>query len=165
MYQSSNRWPTVDASAAPSARKVPNGSAYFMSPLRNATSVRPTIEPAIDAIINVTSVSFQPTNAPIIASIFTSPMPSPERQGASDERFHVTGQQLCLGLRELAIQRYGLLAKTVLHKWGVRKTDDFGTIVYAMIDRAELRSSDRDSIEDFAGVYDFDEAFEQACPR
>ncbi|HNB60262.1 MAG TPA: hypothetical protein PL072_03875 [Phycisphaerales bacterium] len=89
----------------------------------------------------------------------------PERQGASDERFHVTGQQLCLGLRELAIQRYGLLAKTVLHKWGVRKTDDFGTIVYAMIDRAELRSSDRDSIEDFAGVYDFDEAFEQACPR
>mgnify|MGYP000873718654 FL=1 len=89
----------------------------------------------------------------------------PERQGASDERFHVTGQQLCLGLRELAIQRYGLLAKTVLHKWGVRKTDDFGTIVYAMIDRAELRSSDRDSIEDFAGVYDFDEAFELACPR
>lgn len=79
--------------------------------------------------------------------------------GPPDERRHVTGQQLCMGLRDLAITRYGLLAKTVLHRWGVRKSDDFGTIVYAMIDRGELRSSDRDSIDDFKGVFDFAEAF------
>lgn len=85
----------------------------------------------------------------------------PARDASPDERYHVTGQQLCLGLRDLAIQRYGLLARTVLHKWNVRRTDDFGTIVYAMIDREELRSSERDSIDDFAGVYDFDEAFAQ----
>lgn len=84
------------------------------------------------------------------------------RDATPDERFHVSGQQLCMGLRDLAIQRYGLLARTVLNKWNVHRTDDFGTIVYAMIDREELRSSERDSIEDFAGVYDFDEAFATA---
>lgn len=78
---------------------------------------------------------------------------------APDERFHVTGQQLCLGLRDMAIERYGMLARTVLNKWGVRRTDDFGVIVYALIDRGELRSSERDCFEDFCGVYDFDESF------
>jgi uncharacterized repeat protein (TIGR04138 family) len=73
------------------------------------------------------------------------------------ERRHVSGQQLCLGLKDLAIQRWGLLAPTVLRKWGIRATDDFGTIVYALIDRKELRASERDSLDDFKGVFDFDE--------
>ncbi len=82
-------------------------------------------------------------------------------QAMPDERRHVSGQQLCLGLRDLAIARYGMLAKTVLNRWGVYKTDDFGTLVYAMIDRGELRASENDTINDFRGVYDFAEAF--AC--
>jgi uncharacterized repeat protein (TIGR04138 family) len=76
-----------------------------------------------------------------------------------DERKHVSGQQLCLALKDFAVLRYGLLAGTVLSRWGIRKTDDFGTIVYAMIDRGELRASERDSIDDFKGVFDFAEAF------
>lgn len=76
------------------------------------------------------------------------------------EKRHVSGQQLCLGLRELAQQRWGMLAGTVLRKWRVTRTDDFGTIVYAMIDRAELKASEGDSIDDFRGVFDFDEAFQ-----
>ncbi len=90
---------------------------------------------------------------------------SPVRAGdapaaaASDESRHITGQQLCLGLKDFAIRRYGLLAGTVLSRWGVRTTEDFGTMVYALIDREELRASDRDTIEDFKGVYDFAEAF------
>lgn len=72
---------------------------------------------------------------------------------------HVSGQQLCNGLRDYAIKRYGLLARTVLHRWNVRRTDDFGKIVFAMIDAGVMRKSDEDSIEDFKGVYDFDEAF------
>lgn len=72
---------------------------------------------------------------------------------------HVTGQELCLGLRDLAVERYGMLARTVLGRWGIRSTKDFGRIVYAMIDLGLLRKSDDDSPEDFHGVYDFDEAF------
>ncbi|MBY0312469.1 MAG: hypothetical protein K2W85_10390 [Phycisphaerales bacterium] len=77
-----------------------------------------------------------------------------------DDQRHVSGQQLCLGLRDLALQRYGLLAHTVLTRWGVRKTEDFGVIVYAMIDRKELRAGDRDCYDDFKSVYDFAEAFD-----
>lgn len=77
----------------------------------------------------------------------------------TDESRHVSGQQLCLGLRDFSIERYGLLAQTVLSRWGIRRTEDFGVIVYAMIDRKELRSSPADSFEDFQGVFDFDEAF------
>ena len=80
----------------------------------------------------------------------------------ADERRHVTGQQLCMGLKKLAIERYGLLARAVLSKWGIRATDDFGVIVYALIDRSELRQGDRDSFEDLKGVFCFDDAFVEA---
>lgn len=87
------------------------------------------------------------------------PPPANELGELPDDSRHVSGQQMCFGLRDLALQRYGMLASTVLNRWSIRKTDDFGTIVYAMIDRKELRASDRDSIEDFRDVYDFAEAF------
>lgn len=72
---------------------------------------------------------------------------------------HVSGQQLCLGLRDYAIDRYGPLARTVLSRWGIRKTEDFGRIVFDMIDAGIMRRTEDDSIEDFMNVYDFEEAF------
>jgi uncharacterized repeat protein (TIGR04138 family) len=80
------------------------------------------------------------------------PEPAPKER-------HVSGQQLCLGLRDYALQQYGMLARTVLSRWGIRKTEDFGRIVFAMIDGGLMRRSDQDTIEDFRGVYDFEEAF------
>lgn len=72
---------------------------------------------------------------------------------------HISGQQLCDGLREMARERYGALALTVLHRWGVRSTADFGVIVYALIDRGEMRCSDEDRFDDFLQRYDFEQAF------
>lgn len=83
----------------------------------------------------------------------------PNQAQPTEKSRHVSGRQLCLGLRDLALQRYGLLAPTVLRRWGVRKTDDFGVIVYAMIDRGEMKCSEDDRFEDFRDVYDFHEAF------
>ncbi len=80
----------------------------------------------------------------------------------TDESKHVTGQQLCLGLRDYAIERYGRLARTVLDHWGLRSTDDFGKIVFAMVEVGLMRKTEEDSLEDFSGVYDFDEAFDPA---
>ena len=68
-------------------------------------------------------------------------------------------QQLCLGLKDHAVRQYGLLARTVLERWGIRATGDFGKIVFAMIDAGLMKKTDDDSLEDFCGVYDFDEAF------
>ena len=72
---------------------------------------------------------------------------------------HINGQQLCLGLRDFAIDQYGLLAPDVLAHWGIRRTDDFGRIVFAMIEAGLMSKTDEDSLDDFAGVYDFRSAF------
>ena len=78
-------------------------------------------------------------------------LPEPDR--------HINGQQLCLGLRDLAIDKYGLLAPVVLEHWNVKRTNDFGRIVFAMIDAGLMTKTGDDSMEDFRAVYDFDEAF------
>jgi|TARA_R110000782_G_scaffold101029_10_gene187544 uncharacterized repeat protein (TIGR04138 family) len=76
-----------------------------------------------------------------------------------DEQRHVSGHQLCLGLRDYALQRYGLMSRVVLNRWGIRSTRDFGHIIFAMVDAGLMRKTDDDTIEDFDGVYEFDEAF------
>lgn len=72
---------------------------------------------------------------------------------------HVTGQQLCIGLRDYAIEHYGMLAPVVLEHWNIRRTDDFGRIVFSMIDVGWMSRSDEDTMESFRAVFDFDEAF------
>jgi uncharacterized repeat protein (TIGR04138 family) len=81
---------------------------------------------------------------------------------SNPENRHVTGQQLCLGLRDFAIMRYGMLAPAVLRHWRITRTEDFGRIVYAMIDGSVMSKTPQDSEDDFAGVYEFDEAFSDA---
>lgn len=76
---------------------------------------------------------------------------------------HVSGQQLCLGLRELAIERFGLLAPCVLRHWKIARTEDFGRIVYALIEAEQLAKSPEDSIDDFHSVFDFEEAFSSSA--
>lgn len=76
-----------------------------------------------------------------------------------DEQRHVSGAQLCLGLRDYAIQRYGLMSRSVLGRWGIRSTRDFGKIIFAMVEAGLMRKTDDDTLEDFDGVYEFDEAF------
>lgn len=74
---------------------------------------------------------------------------------------HVSGQQLCLGLRDFAIQRYGLLTPAVLDHWRIRRTEDFGRIVFSMIDAGLMTSTNDDTPDAFRGVFDFTEAFSE----
>ena len=74
---------------------------------------------------------------------------------------HVTGQELCLGLRDFAINRFGLLAPMVLELWHIHRTEDFGRMVFALIEVGEMQRRPEDSLEDFCGVYDFREAFDE----
>lgn len=73
---------------------------------------------------------------------------------------HVTGRQLCLAMRELAVENWGLLARLVLQRWNIRATIDFGNMVYLLIDHDLMAKTEEDSIEDFRDVFDFAEAFE-----
>ena len=90
---------------------------------------------------------------------FTAEKVHDDAEALDEAERHITGQQLCLGLREFAIDRYGLLAPTVFAHWQVSRTDDFGRIVFAMIGQGLMSKTDSDTLEDFRAVYAFEEAF------
>jgi uncharacterized repeat protein (TIGR04138 family) len=72
---------------------------------------------------------------------------------------HVTGPEVLDGIRRLARARFGPMAKAVFDQWGVRRTEDFGTIVFQLIERGILGKTDQDRPSDFARGYDFEQAF------
>ena len=80
-------------------------------------------------------------------------------QGRLPARRHLSGGELAWACRDFALDQFGLLASTVLAYWGVAATEDFGRIVFMLIDVGLLARQDSDRIEDFDQVYDFAEAF------
>ncbi|MEQ9406779.1 MAG: hypothetical protein RIK87_03600 [Fuerstiella sp.] len=71
---------------------------------------------------------------------------------------HVSGRELLEGIRELAQQHFGLMAVAVFADWRVRSTEDFGKIVFELIEAGEMRKTDDDHLSDFVDVYDFQKA-------
>ena len=74
---------------------------------------------------------------------------------------HVTGQELLGGIRDFALQQYGPMTLTVLNEWGIRACEDFGEIVFNMVENSLLAKTDKDSRDDFKGGYDFEQAFHE----
>jgi len=72
---------------------------------------------------------------------------------------HVSGQTLCEGLRNFAIEKWGRLALMVLNTWGVKTTRDLGEIVYLLIENKWMSAQPTDSIDDFNDVFDFKTVF------
>lgn len=86
----------------------------------------------------------------------------PDEDAAVDEMDksrHVSGRELCQGMRDYALQEYGLLAGTVLRRWHILRSEDFGRIVFAMVDSGLMHKTDEDTIDDFTEVFSFREAF------
>ncbi|MDH3297127.1 MAG: hypothetical protein OEM96_02445 [Gemmatimonadota bacterium] len=77
---------------------------------------------------------------------------------------HITGPELAGSVRDLALKRFGLLARTVLEHWGVTSTADLGEIVFLLVDHGVLTKQDTDSREDFDGLFSFERAFEAEYP-
>ncbi len=80
------------------------------------------------------------------------------------ERRHITGPELANACRELALQRFGVMARLVLHHWGVRETIDIGDIVFTLVEMGLLISQPQDTRDDFFGVFEFATTFEQEYP-
>jgi uncharacterized repeat protein (TIGR04138 family) len=72
---------------------------------------------------------------------------------------HVTGQELLKGIRDYALEQFGPMSKTVFEEWGVHRCEDFGELVFNMVDQGLLSKTETDSREDFKGGFDFHEAF------
>jgi uncharacterized repeat protein (TIGR04138 family) len=85
-------------------------------------------------------------------------------QARLSERRHISGRELAGACRDLALERWGVMARPVLEHWGVRATADLGDIVFTLVELGLLISQPGDTREEFIGVFEFDEAFERDYP-
>ena len=72
---------------------------------------------------------------------------------------HVSGKELLEGVRQYTLEQFGPLARTVLNYWGINSTNDFGKIVFALVEAGILRKQPEDKIEDFSNIYRFEDVF------
>ncbi len=72
---------------------------------------------------------------------------------------HVSGKQLLEGVRDLALDQFGPMALTVMHEWGLKRCEDFGEIVFNMVDFKLLSKTKEDTRADFKSIYDFEDVF------
>lgn len=84
----------------------------------------------------------------------------PRREAAAEgqPQHHVSGPELMIGVRDLALREFGLMARTVFRLWGINRTDDFGEIVFNLVESNLMSKTDEDHRTDFHNIYDLDEA-------
>jgi uncharacterized repeat protein (TIGR04138 family) len=75
-------------------------------------------------------------------------------------RRHISGGELAWGCRDLAREHFGLMARTVLEHWGIIRTEDFGRVVFTLVEIGLLAKEPGDRLQDFEQVYDFESAFD-----
>jgi len=83
-------------------------------------------------------------------------LPAARREDAA--RRHLSGQELLSGLIQLARSEFGSLAPMVFREWGVRRGEDWGTIVFQLVATGQLSARPEDRVEDFAGGPDLETA-------
>lgn len=73
----------------------------------------------------------------------------------------LSGRELLEGICDLAVEQFGYLADLVFARWGITRTDDFGEIVFTLVEVGLLGKSKRDSKEDFRNVFDLRRALRE----
>ena len=76
-----------------------------------------------------------------------------------EKKRHISGRELLEGIKNLALEQFGALAIMVFDVWGVRKTIDFGNIVFNLVEAELMSRSEDDTREDFDNVYNFRDVF------
>jgi uncharacterized repeat protein (TIGR04138 family) len=79
----------------------------------------------------------------------------------SKKHRHVSGQELCEGIRDFALEQFGPMAHTLLEAWGIHKTEDFGQIVFNLVECGVFGKTEKDCQEDFHSVYEFEAVFDE----
>ncbi|HXC24915.1 MAG TPA: Minf_1886 family protein [Gemmatimonadaceae bacterium] len=79
-------------------------------------------------------------------------------------RRHINGRELTLACRDMARERYGVMARIVLDWWGLRSTEDIGAVVFTLVELGFLASLPSDTRDQFVNVYNFTDAFDREYP-
>jgi hypothetical protein len=85
-------------------------------------------------------------------------------QSKLDSRRHISAAELAHSCRDLALDRYGVMSRIVLERWGLLSTSDIGEVVFTLVDLGFLVKQPNDTREEFANVYDFESAFVRDYP-
>ena len=72
---------------------------------------------------------------------------------------HVSGRELLDVFRNFALDAYGPLTFHVLTSWGLHCTEDIGEVVFNLYNSKRIGKTEKDSMADFIGVYNFSEEF------
>jgi uncharacterized repeat protein (TIGR04138 family) len=80
---------------------------------------------------------------------------------AGEDENHVSGEELLRGACAMAVRDFGMMAPVVFRRWGVRTTDDFGAIVFKLIEAGRLSRSEDDDPEDFRELFDLDKVLSE----
>lgn len=82
---------------------------------------------------------------------------------------HVGGRELLVFIQDFAAEQFGPMAPIVFEQWGLRGSEDFGEVVFNLIDAGLLSRRSSDSRLDFVDGFDFErtfaERYQQALDR
>jgi uncharacterized repeat protein (TIGR04138 family) len=77
------------------------------------------------------------------------------------ESKHINGRQFLEGIKGLLLKKFGPLTIPVLDYWGIKKTEDFGNIVFNLEQYKVIARDEDDQYETFKDVYDFHKVFNE----
>lgn len=72
---------------------------------------------------------------------------------------HMTAEDILDEFKNRTLDLYGPLSYTVLREWGVTKCEDIGEMMTNLADAHRVRRDPGDTLDCFAGGYDFREVF------
>ena len=87
----------------------------------------------------------------VVAALGETVRALPAQRLADPERRHLSGQELTAGVIRIAREEFGALAPMVFLEWGVRATEDIGSIVFELVAAGQLNARPEDTMADFTG--------------
>jgi uncharacterized repeat protein (TIGR04138 family) len=69
---------------------------------------------------------------------------------------HISAAKLINSTKVIGHYVFGFLAKTVFNQWGINTTDDWGRVVWALVESGIWGKQEGDKQSDFDGLWDFE---------
>ncbi|HHT9121618.1 MAG TPA: Minf_1886 family protein, partial [Candidatus Wunengus sp. YC63] len=92
---------------------------------------------------------------------YTTNMLGKNHHKTTDQNRHVTGRQLLEGIRQYASKQFGFMALTVFEEWGINQDEDFGNIVFNLVENGLMGKTETDTRDDFKNIYDLKKVFDE----
>jgi uncharacterized repeat protein (TIGR04138 family) len=86
----------------------------------------------------------------------------PQERSAMETLRNASGKEVLEMIRQAALEKFSKEAKGVLWSWNIFRTEDFGEIIFEMIDAGILAKGPGDSKDDYRNGFGFEEVFPEA---